>query len=183
MRFDDPAADRQAEPGAANALVAGTLDAEELVEDARDRVGGDTDAAVLDADLQRLMADDARRQADLTTPRRVLTRVGQQIGEYLLDAIWLHEGLGEIGRAVEHDRVSGIVGHEGRGIRQQRADIGWPGRKLDDARFQPLEVEQVVQKAGDAHRLVAHREQVLALLGTRPLVAEQELRKTNERGE
>src|SRR5438105_12907417 len=53
MGLDDVPADRQAKTGTADALMPMALHAEELVEDARQELGGNTNPAVLDGDLDR----------------------------------------------------------------------------------------------------------------------------------
>jgi len=58
MCLDDAAADGQTDTGAADALLHGSLDSEELVEDLRQGLGRNADAAVFNADLQ-LLADNS----------------------------------------------------------------------------------------------------------------------------
>ena len=82
MRLDQPAADRQAEPGAADARAG--LQPEELVEDALALVSRDAGAVVGDRDADRAIGR-LDLDPDRGAWRGVLGGVLQQVGHHLVD--------------------------------------------------------------------------------------------------
>src|SRR5262245_31010213 len=82
VQLDELSGERQPEPGALDLLRGGTH-LPELLEDRLVILGGDTDARVDDRDLDD-GALDGGSYVDLTTLRRELDRVGEQVQEHLL---------------------------------------------------------------------------------------------------
>ena len=93
MSLDDLATDGQSQAGTANVAVSQALDAEELVEDAAQRLARNADAGVADTHLDGVFRG-ARCDVDRSTAGRVLASVRKEIREHLLDAVGLGQSHG-----------------------------------------------------------------------------------------
>jgi hypothetical protein len=89
-----------------------------------------------------------------------------------LDAVGLSQNGRQLCRAVQDDGMGRVVRGDARRVVQQRAHVGRSRLEAGRAGFHALEVEQVVEKAVDAHGLVTHDQQVLLLLVAWPVVAQ-----------
>lgn len=119
MHLDDATADRQAQAGAAGAVL-GRRRLDEGVEDALELVDRDAGAAVRDAQVERAVGRAVAEQLDRAAGRCELDRVGQHVAHRLLDAQRIqacrHRG-GQLG--ADHELA---LGDQRRELAQHRAD-------------------------------------------------------------
>ena len=146
VQLHQPADERKADPEAALGVILGAGNLDEGVEERRQRLGRDADAAVANTDFQ-LAVPLARGQIHAAAIRRVLDRVGEQVAEDLLQPHRIRLDHQRILR--EGDRQLLAAGARHRRHRVRRLGEGLPDGKSALAQFDlpaadPRDVEQLV---------------------------------------
>ena len=133
MGFGEGLGDRESDPGAAVAAVAGDVGAVEPFEHVRQVLGGDALAAVGDRDGE-LAVVRRRGDLDVAVRRRVAQRVVEKVAQHLREALRICPHLGQHGRNIggqRHALRCVAVGDRGQRGRDRR--LGVDPRRRDRA--------------------------------------------------